>query len=102
MRSAGNESIVTEVDDNGRRRAHSREERRSGVMSKESARLRNLAAGSLRAGRASSDPFLRQTCFGVAAAYKRFALGVEMLEGGPLRSQGRRSLERRPRASGPV
>jgi hypothetical protein len=69
-------------------------------MSKDSTRLRDLAAGSFREGRASSDLIFRQTCFGVAAAYKRFALGVELAEGGPLRSQGRPSLEHRPRVSG--
>jgi hypothetical protein len=94
------QNIVTRVDDDGRRRAHLARERRGGVMPKESTRLRDLAAGSLRAGRATSDPFLRQTCFGVAAAYKRFALGAELAEGATLRSQGRPSLERRPRVSG--
>jgi len=102
MKSAGNRISSPKLATTGVDARTSREERRSGVMSKESARLRDLAAESLRAGRASSDPVFRQTCFGVAAAYKRFALGVEMLEGGPLRSQGRRWLERRPRASGLV
>lgn len=69
-------------------------------MSKDSARLRDLAARSLREGRASSDPIFRQTCFGVAAAYKRFALGRETIEGEPLRSQCRPSVGRRPRVSG--
>jgi hypothetical protein len=69
-------------------------------MSKESARLRDLSAQSLRKGRASSDAMFRQTWFGVAAAYKRFALGQEMVERERLRSQSRPSLERRPRVSG--
>jgi hypothetical protein len=93
---------MTEVDNNRLLRRVRSGAWSASDMSKDSARLRDLAARSFREGRASSDPIFRLTCFGVAAAYKRFALGEEMLGGGPLRSLCRPSVERRPRVSGLV
>ena len=47
-----------------------------------------MAAKALRAARASPDPW-RQTCFGVAAFYKRLALDDEILKGERQRSGAR-------------
>ena len=47
-----------------------------------------MAAKALRAARTSPDPW-RQTCFGVAAFYKRLALDDEILKGQRQRSRAR-------------
>ena len=57
-------------------------------VSKDSERFREMAAKALRAARASPDPW-RQTCFGVAAFYKRLALDDEILKGERQRSPSR-------------
>jgi hypothetical protein len=55
-------------------------------VSENSGKFRNMAARSLRAARATSDAAFRQTCFGVAAIYKRLALEDEILKGERQRS----------------
>ena len=57
------------------------------LVSKDSEKFRHMAARALRAGRATSDATFRQTCFGVAAVYKRLALEDEILKGERQRSR---------------
>src|SRR5262249_19789065 len=58
-----------------------------------------MAARSLRAARATSDAAFRQTCFGVAAIYKRLALEDEILRGDRQRSGPRNMEQLLPQAS---
>jgi hypothetical protein len=67
-----------------------------GRMSKDSEKFRAMAARSLRAARATSDAAFRQTCFGVAAIYKRLALEDEILKGERQRSGSRKMKQLLP------
>jgi hypothetical protein len=67
-------------------------------VSKDSDKFRNMAARSLRAARATSDAAFGQTCFGVAAIYKRLALEDEILRGDRQRSGPRKMEQLLPQA----
>jgi len=67
-------------------------------VSRDSEKFRYMAARSLRAARATSDAAFRQTCFGVAAIYKRLALDDEILTGERQRSGPRRIEQLLPQA----
>ena len=69
-----------------------------GRVSKDSDKFRNMAARSLRAARATSDAAFRQTCFGVAAIYKRLALEDEILRDDRQRSRPRKMEQLLPQA----
>ena len=69
-----------------------------GRVSKDSEKFRYMAARSLRAARATSDAAFRQTCFGVAAIYKRLALEDEILKGKRRRSEPRKMVQLLPQA----
>jgi hypothetical protein len=69
-----------------------------GRVTDDSEKFRNMAARSLRAARATSDAAFRQTCFGVAAIYKRLALEDEILKGERQRSGPRKMEQLLPQA----